>query len=113
MPTHLWTGIGAYPCSKLLNFNNYVYKTKDNVVIAFIVGGLMIIANVTFGFYNDICSRRDIAIQTSQSNDDGQHPVTTSQISVYNTSSSNLVFNGRPNLGRVNPSDCVGKMNLI
>ncbi|CAF5015148.1 unnamed protein product, partial [Rotaria magnacalcarata] len=26
---------------------------------------------------------------------------------VYNTSSGNLVFNGRPNLGAVNPSDCV------
>ncbi|CAF3592631.1 unnamed protein product [Rotaria sordida] len=85
MPSHPWTGIGAYPT----------------------LAGIMTITNVTFGFFNDICSRRDIAIQVSQNNDDGQHPVVTSQISVYNTSTSNLIFNGRPNLAAVNPSDCV------
>lgn len=68
----------------------------------------MIIKNVTLGFFNDICSRRDIAIQVTQHNDDGQHPVVTSSISFYNTSQSNLIFNGRPNIGVVNPSDCVG-----
>ncbi|CAF5126945.1 unnamed protein product, partial [Rotaria magnacalcarata] len=61
--------------------------------------GLMRITNVTFAFFNDICLRRDIAIQVSQNNDDGQHPVVTDHTSVYNTSSGNLVFNGRPNLG--------------
>ena len=69
----------------------------------------MTITNVTFAFFNDICSRRDIAIQVSQNNDDGQHPVTINKASVYNTATSNLVFNGRPNLDVVDPSDCVGK----
>jgi hypothetical protein len=69
----------------------------------------MTITNVTFGFFNNTCSRSDIVIQVSQDNDDGQHPVKISQSSVYNTSSSNLAFNGRPNLGVVNPSRCVGK----
>ncbi|CAF3637436.1 unnamed protein product [Rotaria sp. Silwood1] len=85
MPRHPWSGIGSYPN----------------------IDGLMTITNVTMAFYNDICSRRDIAIQVSQNNDDGQHPVVTDHMYVYNTSSSNLVFNGRPNLGAVNPSDCV------
>ena len=74
-----------------------------------VVDGLMTITNVTAGFFNTVCSRRDILIAVSQNNDDGQHPVVTSSISVYNSSSSNLIFNGRPNLGVVNPSDCVGK----
>ncbi|CAF4180601.1 unnamed protein product, partial [Rotaria magnacalcarata] len=65
MPVHPWSSIGAYPC----------------------IGGVLRITNVTFGFFNDICSRRDIAIQVSQNNDDGQHPVITSQISLYNISS--------------------------
>lgn len=69
----------------------------------------MKIVNVTFGFFNDICSRRDFGVQVSQNNDDGQHPITASQSSVYNTSSSNIIFNGRPNLDVVDPSDCVGK----
>ncbi len=77
----------------------------------------MIITNVTLAFYNDICLRRDIAIQVAQHNDDGQHPITTNLISVYNTSEMNLIFNGRPNLDVVDPSDCVGKsidlFNLI
>jgi len=75
----------------------------------FIVDDLMTITNVTFEFFNDICSRRDIAIEISQDNDDGQHPVMTSEIYVYNSSSTNLAFNGRPNLDVVDPSDCVGK----
>ncbi|CAF2125989.1 unnamed protein product [Rotaria magnacalcarata] len=86
MPVHPWSSIGAYPC----------------------IGGVLRITNVTFGFFNDICSRRDIAIQVSQDNDDGQHPVITSQISLYNISSGKKIFNGRPNIGVVDPSDCVG-----
>ncbi len=69
----------------------------------------MTITNVTFAWFNDVCSRRDFAIQVSQNNDDGQHPVVTNQISLENSSGSNIICNGRPNLGLVNPSDCVGK----
>ena len=69
----------------------------------------MKITNVTFGFFNNICSRQDYSIHVSQNNDDGQHPVVINQVSVYNTSSTNLIFNGRPNLDVVDPSDCVGK----
>ena len=75
----------------------------------FSVKGLMKIINVTFGFFNDVCSRRDAAIRVSQDNDDGQHPVTTENIYYYNSSFANIIFNGRPNLHVVNPSDCVGK----
>jgi hypothetical protein len=73
----------------------------------------MTITNVTFGFFNDTCSRQDIMIEVSQDNDDGQHPIRTSQLSIYNTSLSNIAFNGRPNLDVVDPSDCVGKKNLL
>jgi hypothetical protein len=69
----------------------------------------MRITNVTFGFFNNTCSRRDIAIEVSQDNDDGQHPIIISESTYYNTSVSNLIFNGRPNLDVVDPSDCVGK----
>ncbi|CAF2873113.1 unnamed protein product [Rotaria sp. Silwood2] len=85
IPAHPYTSIAVYPN----------------------IDGLMSITNVTLAFYNDICSRRDIAIQVSQNNDDGQHPIVTDHMSVYNTSYSSVIFNGRPNLDRVNPSDCV------
>jgi len=78
-------------------------------LIFFIVDGLMIITNVTLAFFNDTCSRHDVAIQVAQHNDDGQHPIRTNLTSVYNTSQMNLIFNGRPNLDVVDPSDCVGQ----
>lgn len=73
----------------------------------------MTVVNVTYGYFNNICSRRDIAISVSQENDDGQHPVVSSQATIYNSSTANTIFNGRPNLRVVNPSDCVGKRNYI
>ncbi|CAF4744424.1 unnamed protein product, partial [Rotaria socialis] len=42
----------------------------------------------------------------SQKNDDGQFPIMTSSMCVYNSSQNNLIFNGLPNLGVVNPSRC-------
>ncbi len=69
----------------------------------------MKLTNVTFGFFNDVCSRHDVVIAVAQHNDDGQHPVTASQLGYYNCSTANLIFNGRPNLDVVDPSDCVGK----
>ncbi|CAF4841974.1 unnamed protein product, partial [Rotaria socialis] len=48
IPMHPWSSIGNYPN----------------------IDGLMRITNVTFAFFNDICLRRDIAIQVSQNNDD-------------------------------------------
>ncbi|CAF1377186.1 unnamed protein product, partial [Adineta steineri] len=85
MPRHPWTNIDAYPC----------------------INGIMKIINVTFTHFNDICSRRDIAIQVAQHDDDGQFPVVTSLMSLYNVSQGNIIFNGRPNLDVVDPSDCV------
>ncbi|CAF3595884.1 unnamed protein product [Rotaria sordida] len=97
MPIRSWTGIGIYPC----------------------LNGSMSIINTTFAFFNDTCGRHDVAIQVSQRNDDGQFPITTRSLFVYNTSEENLIFNGLPNLGVVNPSrcgdmDCDGlKKNLL
>jgi len=85
MPKHAYASIGAYPA----------------------IEGVMTVSNVTMAYFNDVCSRHDIAIRIAQQNDDGSHPVNTDHMSVYNSSQGNRVFNGRPNLGVVNPSDCV------
>lgn len=69
----------------------------------------MSITNTTLAFFNDTCNRHDVAIQVSQRNDDGQFPITTRSMFVYNTSEDNLIFNGLPNLGVVTPSRCGGK----
>jgi hypothetical protein len=69
----------------------------------------MTVTNVTLAYFNNICGRQDTAIQVSQHDDDGQFPVTTSLMYLYNTLQTNIIFNGRPNLDVVDPSDCVGK----
>ncbi|CAF0965964.1 unnamed protein product [Rotaria sordida] len=84
MPIRSWNRIGNYPC----------------------LDGSMLIRNTILAFFNDICNRHDIAIQVSQSNDDGQFPITTSLMFVYNTSETNQIFNGQPNLDAVNPRQC-------
>ena len=71
----------------------------------------MLINNTTLAFFNDVCDRHDVAIRVSQSNDDGQFPITTSMISRYNVSESNVIYNGQPNLYKVNVNDCGGKTN--
>ncbi|CAF3925163.1 unnamed protein product [Rotaria sp. Silwood2] len=85
MPVKPWTGIKAYPS----------------------VDGGMFITNTTLAFFNDVCGRHDTAIQVGQHNDDGQFPVMTSSMSIFNTSRRNIIFNGRPNLQVVNSADCV------
>lgn len=74
-----------------------------------VVDGSMSISNTVLADFNDVCERRDTAIQVSQSNDDGQFPITTNQITRDNISEANLIFNGKPNLNKVNPSDCGGR----
>lgn len=72
----------------------------------------MFISNTTFGYFNDKCSRHDVAIQVSQRNNDGQFPIMTRSMFVYNTSRDNLILNGLPNLNVVNPSRCGGLIVL-
>ncbi len=76
------------------------------------VDGYSNFTNVTFAYFNDICGRRDIAIQIGQHNDNGAFPVHTSLMSLYNTAQTNIIFNGRPNLGVINPTNCVGEFIL-
>lgn len=72
----------------------------------------MTITNTTLAFFNNVCDRHDTAIQVSQSNDDGQFPIKINSIYRYNISESNIIFNGLPNLNKVNPNDCGGKLIL-
>lgn len=70
----------------------------------------MIITGSVLAFFNDTCGRHDTAIQVSQTNDDGQFPITISATKMYNISENNTIFNGKPNVERVNPNACGGKI---
>ena len=83
------------------------------------LGGEMIVSNITFANFNTTCGHQDATILTSVKNDDGQHPVTMSNMRLFNVDSGSKVWYHRPNLGVINPSDCVDmdcdglKKNLI
>ena len=79
----------------------------------FSVDGLMTVTNVTLAFFNNVCGRQDFAFQVGQHNDDGQFPINTNTIFVYNTSQTNLISNGWPNLGVVVPARCEGELVFI
>ena len=73
----------------------------------------MTISNTTIAYFNDKCDRHDVGIQVSQRNDDGQFPIMTRTMFVYNTSRANLILNGLPNLNVVNPSQCGGLILFV
>lgn len=79
----------------------------------FSVDGSMLVTNVTLAFFNNVCDRQDFAFQVGQHNDDGQFPITTNTIFVYNTSQTNLICNGWPNLDVVVPARCEGELFLL
>jgi hypothetical protein len=71
------------------------------------LNGLLQISNVTFTDFGASCSGQDYAISTNYKNDDGQHPVTITNTVFSNVDNSSKLWIHRPNLKKINPSDCV------
>ncbi|KAF6037344.1 PKHD1L1 [Bugula neritina] len=64
--------------------------------------------DVTFANFGVKCnSKRDYIISTSPSNEDGQHPIETSDINLINVEEDSKLFFHRPNVGKINSADCV------
>ncbi len=85
LPTKPWTGVTSY--------NQ--------------IGGQMIVSNVTLVNFGQSCGGRDYAFATNPKNDDGQHPIQVSGVSLVNVQNASKVFIHRPNIRKINPSDCV------
>ncbi|XP_066939677.1 fibrocystin-L-like [Macrobrachium rosenbergii] len=65
------------------------------------------VENVKFVNYNSRSCGKDIAFLTNKDADDAIHPIFVSGITFVNSSTDNYIFLHKPNLGVVNPSDCV------
>ena len=73
------------------------------------INGLSTLDNNTFAHFNASCSSEvDAAIATSMHNDDGQLPVLIKNTKLYDVAKDSQLFIHRPNIGVINPSDCVG-----
>ncbi|KAK7105773.1 hypothetical protein V1264_017108 [Littorina saxatilis] len=72
------------------------------------INGIMRVNNVHFEhFKSDGAGSTDFAISTNKKNDDLQHPVHVSALSFHDVDNTSKVFYHNPNVGKINPSDCV------
>ncbi|XP_066939673.1 fibrocystin-L-like [Macrobrachium rosenbergii] len=65
------------------------------------------VKNVKFVNFNSRNCGKDVAFLTNKDSDDAIHPVFVSGLSFVNSSTDNYIYMYKPNLGKVNPSDCV------
>ena len=71
------------------------------------LGGLLNGKNLSFVNFNTKCGIRDYALSTDPVNVDGSHPVDFELIKLYNVANSSKIWFHRPDVSKINPSDCV------
>uniref|UniRef100_A0A803KL97 Dual-specificity protein phosphatase 22 n=1 Tax=Xenopus tropicalis TaxID=8364 RepID=A0A803KL97_XENTR len=72
------------------------------------ITGLMTVKDTTFIGYKSVCANEaNIMFITNPLNDDLQHPIEVSGIQMADSTEDQKVFIHRPDLSKVNPSDCV------
>eukprot|EP00062_Callorhinchus_milii_P017054 gi/632969110/ref/XP_007900907.1/ PREDICTED: LOW QUALITY PROTEIN: fibrocystin-L [Callorhinchus milii] len=72
------------------------------------ISGLMIVQNTTFVGFKGVCSGEvNVMFITSPLNEDLQHPISVEGITMVDSEEPGKVYIHRPNLKKVNPSDCV------
>ncbi|KAK2836335.1 hypothetical protein Q7C36_014204 [Tachysurus vachellii] len=72
------------------------------------ISGLLRVSNTTFvGFTNVCSSETNYMFFTNPQNEDLQHPISVQRITKSNSTEGAQVFIHHPDLGKVNPSDCV------
>uniref|UniRef100_A0A3Q2VVI1 PKHD1 like 1, tandem duplicate 2 n=1 Tax=Haplochromis burtoni TaxID=8153 RepID=A0A3Q2VVI1_HAPBU len=72
------------------------------------IKGLMTVKDTTFVNFRNVCSSEaNVMFITNPLNEDLQHPVQISGIQMINSTDEAKVFIHRPDLGKVNPADCV------
>ncbi|MCJ8746157.1 hypothetical protein PDJAM_G00138700 [Pangasius djambal] len=72
------------------------------------ISGLLTVTNTTFvGFRNVCSSETNYMFLTVPNNEDLQHPISVQRITKSNSTEGAQVFIHHPDLGKVNPSDCV------
>ena len=103
IPGHFVTGQGHFSLAPWFSVISYPA-----------INGITRISNVTFVNFQKRCSRNDVVILVSPGSEDANHPVhfksisyASSQVYEKPVDPELRMFVRKPNLGRVNPSDCV------
>ncbi|KAA0710123.1 Fibrocystin-L Polycystic kidney and hepatic disease 1-like protein 1 [Triplophysa tibetana] len=72
------------------------------------IAGLLTVSDTTFVGFKNVCStERDYMFITNPGNEDLQHPISVERITKIDSTEESLAFIHNPDLGKVNPSDCV------
>ncbi|XP_057684607.1 fibrocystin-L-like [Corythoichthys intestinalis] len=88
--------------------NNGPFKPLHGNINYNAIKGLMEVANSTFVGFRSTCSgQNNVMFMTNPSNEDLQHPVHVWGLTTINSTKDAYVFIHRPDLGKVNPADCV------
>ncbi|XP_013209363.1 fibrocystin-L [Microtus ochrogaster] len=72
------------------------------------ISGLLDVSGSTFVGFKDVCSgETNVVFITNPLNEDLQHPIHVKNIQLVDTAEQSKVFIHRPDISKVNPSDCV------
>ncbi|XP_073925166.1 fibrocystin-L isoform X4 [Castor canadensis] len=72
------------------------------------IGGLLDISGLTFVGFKNVCSgETNVIFITNPLNEDLQHPIHVEKIQLVDTTEQSKIFIHRPDISKVNPSDCV------
>ena len=95
--TSFTSGSGGFPKFPWTALHNYPA-----------ISGHTTLRNVTFCKFGMHCgSRREVALMTHPGSEDCQHPVELHNTELIDVDPESKFFNHNPNLGSINPSDCV------
>ncbi|XP_051729532.1 LOW QUALITY PROTEIN: fibrocystin-L-like [Ctenopharyngodon idella] len=90
------------------NQNNAPQKPHTGLMSYNAIAGLMTVYDTTFVGFKSVCSiETNYMFMTNPGNEDLQHPISVERIAKINSTEDALAFIHRPDLGKVNPSDCV------
>ncbi|XP_068094022.1 fibrocystin-L-like isoform X1 [Hyperolius riggenbachi] len=72
------------------------------------ISGLMTVEDTIFVNFRNVCSgEQNVMFMTSPENEDLQHPIEVSRITIVDSSEDQKLFIHRPDVSKANPSDCV------
>lgn len=90
------------------NHNSGPKKPLPGLMSYNAIAGIMTVSDTTFVGFKNVCkTERNYMFMTNPGNEDLQHPISVERISKINSTEDSLAFIHRPDLGKVNPSDCV------
>ncbi|XP_053349466.1 PKHD1 like 1, tandem duplicate 1 [Clarias gariepinus] len=88
--------------------NNAPMKPHGGLMSYNTISGFLTVTNTTFVGFRNVCSgETNYMFMTDPGNEDLQHPISVQGIVKSNSTEEAQVFIHHPDLGKVNPSDCV------